>query len=207
MRLRSFLPASLALALALGVPATTLAHTELAESSPADGAQLDAPPSEVVLTFEGEVSAESAFTVTDATGATVGTGSLDLDVAERNVLRADITATEVGTYTAAYAVVAEDGDTVEGEVTFTVGSPTPSAQPDTAVPAHRGSNAFVVGLALVAGAMALAVVAAQVAAGAHRRAAHRTRGGISVDSCPKCDSARIGSGSLSASARAASSAG
>ncbi len=158
MRLRSLLPASLALALALGVPAAAIAHTDLAESSPADGAQLNAPPSEVMLTFEGEVSAESTFTVTDGTGATVGTGSLDLDVAERNVLRADITATEGGTYTVAYAVVAEDGDTVEGEVVFTVGSPGPSAQPDTAVPAHRGSNAFVVGLALVAGAMALAVV-------------------------------------------------
>ena len=157
MRLRSFLPASLALALALGLPAATLAHTDLAESSPADGAQLDAPPSEVVLTFEGEVSAESAFTVTDATGATVGTGSLDLDVAERNVLRADVTATAAGTYTVAYAVVAEDGDTVEGEVTFTVGSPTPSAQPDTAVPPSSGSQTFVIGLAALAGALTLAM--------------------------------------------------
>lgn len=81
MRFRFVLSAAAALGLTIGLPMGAFAHTELTESSPADGAQLDEPPTEVVLTFEAEISEDSTFTVTDSDGTEVGGGELDLDLA------------------------------------------------------------------------------------------------------------------------------
>lgn len=159
MRYRFVLGFAVALTLMLSLPALAVAHTDLIDSSPADGAQLDEPPTEVVLTFEGEVSDDSSFTVTDADGDQVGSGELDLDVADRNVLRGEVSITEDGTYTVAYTIVGEDGDPIEGEVTFTVGEVGAGATPpDTAVPAPGvGLNAPMLGLGLllIAGGLAL----------------------------------------------------
>ena len=132
-RLRRFTPLVLAIAL-LALPAVASAHAELVSSDPADGAVLDAPPSEVVLTFEGEVTDESGFTVSDADGAEVGTGELDLDVAERNVLRGAVTITEPGTYTVDWTGVAEDGHPETGSYTFTYEPVDDGESPDTALP-------------------------------------------------------------------------
>jgi methionine-rich copper-binding protein CopC len=160
MRLRFVLGHAMSLALLLGVPALAMAHTDLIDSSPADGAQLDEPPTEVVLTFESEIGDESSFTVADADGSEVGSGELDLDVAERNVLRGEVSITEDGTYAVAYMIIGEDGDPIEGEVTFTVGEVDAGAPPppDTALPAPGSPlNASVlgVGLLLVSGGLAL----------------------------------------------------
>ena len=159
MRFRFVLSVAVALSLMLGLPALAAAHTDLIESSPADGAQLDEPPTEVVLTFEDEVSEDSSFTVTDADGNEVGSGALDLDVADRNVLRGEVTITDDGTYTVAYTIVGEDGDPIEGEASFTVGEGDPgAAPPDTAVAAPAaGLNASLLGLGLLFSAVALAL--------------------------------------------------
>ena len=158
MRFRFVLGAVVAFGLTLGLPVAALAHTDLAESSPADGAQLEEAPTEVVLTFEGEISEGSTFTVTDADGTEVGNGELDLDVADRNVLRGDVTITQDGTYTIAYSILGEDGDPIEGEVTFSVGEERGgTTAPNTAMaPAAGLSPALLgVGLLLAAGALAL----------------------------------------------------
>lgn len=158
MRFRFVLGAVVALGLTVGLPVAALAHTDLAESSPADGAQLDEAPTEVVLTFEGEIGEDSTFTVTGADGTEVGSGELDLDVAERNVLRGEVTITEDGSYTVAYTIVGEDGDPIEGEVTFTVGEATGgTATPNTAMAPAVGPNPTLfggVGLLVLAGILA-----------------------------------------------------
>lgn len=157
MRLRFLLGAVVALGLTLGLPMAALAHTELTESSPADGAQLDEPPTEVVLTFEGEISEDSTFTVTDADGTEVGSGELDLDVADRNVLRGDVTITEDGTYAVAYSIVGEDGDPIEGELSFAVGEAAPgTTAPNTAMMPAAGLNPAPLGVGLIAAAAVLA---------------------------------------------------
>ena len=158
MRFRFVLGAVVALGLTLGLPVAAVAHTDLAEASPADGAQLDEAPTEVVLTFEGEISEDSTFTVTSADGTEVGGGELDLDVAERNVLRGEVSITEDGTYTVAYSIVGEDGDRIEGEVTFAVGDQSGgTTTPNTAMAPAAGLSPtlFGVGLLLVAGVLAL----------------------------------------------------
>lgn len=158
MRLRFLLGATLALGLMLGLPLAALAHTELTESSPADGAQLDEPPTEVVLTFEGEIGEDSTFTVTDATGTEVGSGGLDLDVADRNVLRGDVTITDDGIYTIAYSIIGEDGDPIEGELSFTVGETAPdTTPPNTAMMPAAGPNPALLGVGLISAAALLAV--------------------------------------------------
>jgi len=114
--------AALLLALALSaVPAAAVAHAELVSSTPPDGAVLTAVPDEVVLTFSEEVDVDlSEFTVSVA-GAVVGTGSVDLAVAERNVMRGPLAGDAVGAYSVSWVAVATDGHAEEGIITFTVG--------------------------------------------------------------------------------------
>lgn len=140
-------PAGLLLAVLLAaIPATALAHAELVTTEPAAGGTLDAPPTDITLSFDGELSPDgSGFTVTDATGAEVGSGALDLEVAERNVLRGDVTADADGRYEVAWSAVAIDGHREEGSFAFTVGSTQPA--PDTALP--RPTPVFAIGLILV----------------------------------------------------------
>jgi methionine-rich copper-binding protein CopC len=162
--------AGLALAVALlAVPAAVAAHAELVSSDPAAGAKLDKAPTEVTLTFNNEIDPEgSSFEVTDADGTVVGNGAIDLTVADRNVMRGDVTITDPGVYTVSWTSVALDGDKLTG--TFSFGYATdqkvPKATggedevgPDTAMPAPSGSGAplvaFGIGLVLVSGGLAV----------------------------------------------------
>src|SRR5262245_5479087 len=69
-----------ALVLSLAFLTIASAHAELVSSDPVAGAKLTAAPAKVTLVFSEEISdkeSESNFTVTDESGATVGTGKLD----------------------------------------------------------------------------------------------------------------------------------
>jgi methionine-rich copper-binding protein CopC len=112
--------AALALGAALAaVPAVAAAHAELVSSDPAAGASLDTAPSEVTLTFDDELDPDgSSFTVTDHHGEVVGTGAVDLGVADRNVLRGTVTITEPGVYTVGWTVVGIDGHEIGGAFQF-----------------------------------------------------------------------------------------
>ena len=138
-------------ALLLAVPSTAAAHAELASSDPAAGATLDEPPPRVVLTFGGGLDPDgSGFTVTDADGAEVGAGTVDLGVAERNVLRGTVAIEADGTYEVHWTAVAEDGHPEEGTFTFAVGGP---VAPDTAMDPTvdiRPLGLILVGLAVMA---------------------------------------------------------
>ena len=89
--------AALALGAALAaLPAVAVAHAELVSSDPEAGANLDAAPSEVTLTFDDELEPDgSGFTVTDHHDDEVGSGTLDLDVADRNILAGGVSISEV----------------------------------------------------------------------------------------------------------------
>jgi methionine-rich copper-binding protein CopC len=126
------LTAPLAAALLAALPSVTSAHAELTATDPAAGAALDDPPAEVVLTFDGELDPDgSGFTVTDADGSEVGSGGVDLQVAERNVLRGAVSIDDEGIYVVAWTAVAGDGHPERGSFEFRVGE---AAQaPDTAL--------------------------------------------------------------------------
>jgi len=118
--------------LGLALPSVATAHAELVSSQPADGSTLGEPPSEVILTFAGELSPDgSGFTLTDAGGAEIGHGEVDLSVADRNVLRGAVSIRRDGPYEVVWQAVSIDGHAEEGTISFRVG-PIPDA-PDTAL--------------------------------------------------------------------------
>lgn len=153
--MRSTVAAVAALALA-GVPALAAAHVELTASSPEAGAVLTTAPDEVVLTFEVEIAPDgSSFSVTDAAGTEVGTGTVDLQVAERNELRGPVEIDESGVYTVSWVALASDGDAVTGEFEFSYRSPATGELADTALPNPRPPATTFIGALLVVGAVAM----------------------------------------------------
>ena len=140
-----------AAAILLTLPAAVSAHAELVSSDPAPGDRLDEAPSEVTITFDGELAPESGFTVTDGDGHEIGAGELDLDVAERNVLRGAVTITEPGVYTVAWTAVSDDGHPEEGSFTFGYDAdPTgTSTAPNTALPRAADDPLVRIGVTLL----------------------------------------------------------
>jgi methionine-rich copper-binding protein CopC len=122
-------------------PAAALGHAGLVSSSPADGSTLDAPPTEVVLIFDAELDPDqSTFSVTGPGGVEVGAGQVDLTVADRNVMRGPVHASELGAYLIAWTARAADGDETTGSLSFSVaGSGSVS---DSAVPVPNRHNAL-----------------------------------------------------------------
>jgi methionine-rich copper-binding protein CopC len=126
----------------LAVPTVASAHVELISSSPGSGENLDSAPTEVTVTFDDELDPDlSSFTVTDANGDEVGSGEVDLTVAERNVMTGAVSITAAGVYTVTYTVGGVDGHVLEGAFSFGLNAleqiPEPTGgeeEPDTAMP-------------------------------------------------------------------------
>lgn len=133
--LRRAAPLAAVLLLFLVAAAPVAGHSEIVAATPADGARLERAPSEVVLTFSEELDpAASGFRVLAPDGSLSGTGTVDLDIADRNVLRGPVEAGGNGTYTIEWTSAAADGHEETGTLTFHVG-----AEPlaNTAMPAPR----------------------------------------------------------------------
>lgn len=164
MRRARLMLALTAAACLASAPAGVLAHAELVSSSPATDAQLEDPPREVTLTFDGELLPDgSGLVVTLAGGGEVGTGGLDLDVADRNVIAGEVTITEEGLYVVAWTAASVDGHAASGEFSFRYGDA--ENAPDSALPAPEGPGGL-----LLAGAALLALALLTAAWTARRRA-------------------------------------
>ena len=157
--------ATLALIVA-ALPAGVAAHSGLASSSPAADAELDAPPERVTLVFASGLRPDgSGFIVTDARAASVGTGALDLTVADRNELSGTVAITESGVYRVAWTAVAADRHRETGELTFTVDiEPDGVTPPDTALSRLSGSLRTL-GVTVLLGAAAVGLRRARRAPG------------------------------------------
>jgi len=163
----------IALCAMLVTPGAVAAHAELTGMDPEAGAELDGPPTEVVMTFDGELDPEmSGFVVSGPGGSEVGAGEVDLEIAERNEMRGSVAITEPGEYEVSWTAVAGDGHPEEGSFTFTVADPdaSPQENPDTAMPAAPSVPGP--GLPVLAGLGLLAIAALSVA----RRSALGVRG-------------------------------
>ena len=120
--IRSLLAVIVAIA-HVGVASPAFAHDELVGAAPATGAQVDALPPEIVLTFSGVLLDEPAATevvVTDAGGASLTGGDPVLDGTK---LTQPLTGTASGVVSVIWRVVSSDGHPVSGEYSFTVGDP------------------------------------------------------------------------------------
>ena len=122
------------LVLAAGVNMAA-AHSELAESNPADGAVLDEPPEQVWLSYTEELdTAGSSLTVVDQNGQQVddGNGGVDLNDLDHQRMVVSLPASLAnGNYIVRWtAVSADDGDATKGAIGFTVrGAATVGEQP------------------------------------------------------------------------------
>ncbi len=160
MALSFLLPVSLA------TPAA--AHTELVESTPQDGQQLDAPPTEIVLRFSEELLADTVtVTLTDSSGALFRVAPM-LDETTLTAPWPDGLAGDA--YTINYRVVSLDGHPVTGSVAFSYPgdtSPAPSlpaaatagATPEAEADTPEGSSNSNAGVWVAVGIVLIGVAA------------------------------------------------
>jgi len=113
--------ATLAATLLLGVggAAPAQAHDRILSSDPADGAQLEAAPAALTMTFSTEpLAVEPQVVVTDAAGAVVAQGAPTIEGTSATFpWPAELTGS---TYTVAWRVVSSDGHPIEGTFSFAV---------------------------------------------------------------------------------------
>jgi methionine-rich copper-binding protein CopC len=118
---------------ALAMPAAVAGHAALDTSTPADGAVLTTPPTEIVVTYSQGLDDGSSIVLRDASGTEIARAvPASIGVKE---MRATFAPLAPGTYTIESTTFSsEDGEGPEREtVTFTVLEPTPA--PPTATPA------------------------------------------------------------------------
>jgi hypothetical protein len=110
-------------------PAAAFAHAELESASPADGAVLEAPPTEIVFTYTEELDPSgSSLTLHDARGTQLAAGGVD--PSDDLVMRIDPPELVAGAYEIrSTALSAHDDHLERNVVTFTVTEPTPPPTP------------------------------------------------------------------------------
>lgn len=131
MRFRQAVTAILLTASTLVLTATpAMAHAELIDSDPADGASVATAPARVRLTFNEPVTpAPNVVEIVGPDGVawTVGTPTIS-----GAVVTAPVQANgPAGAYTLTYRVVSGDGDEVTGDVAFTLTTPATTTPPPT----------------------------------------------------------------------------
>lgn len=116
------------------------AHVVFVTSSPQPGSNLSTAPSQVSITFDDELDPDlSSFSVAGPGSTEVGSGEVDLTVADRNVMTGPVIITAAGTYTVSYNVAGVDGHALAGSFSFgyqattTIRGSTSNEGPDTAM--------------------------------------------------------------------------
>lgn len=108
-------------------PAPAQAHDTLVSSDPAPDSVLDSVPTEVTLTFSGEIVGDggaNAIVVTDASGAEVNGG--ELTVNGETVTQPLSPDAGGGTFGVVWRVVSSDGHPISGEFMYQVAAPAPT---------------------------------------------------------------------------------
>lgn len=131
MRFRQAVTAILFTASTLVLTATpAMAHAELIDSDPADGASVATAPAQVRLTFDEPVT--PAPNVVEIVGPDNTTWTVGKPTISGAVITAPVQANgPAGAYTLTYRVVSGDGDEVTGDVAFTLTTPATTTPPPT----------------------------------------------------------------------------
>ncbi|MBF4994028.1 copper resistance protein CopC [Arthrobacter gandavensis] len=137
--LAAALLAAFAAVLFLAAPAH--AHDELVSSNPADGAVLDAAPSEIELVFSSELmDLGNQVIVEDSAGNNVAESE---PVLTRETLTLAVPALDAGDYNVNWRAVSSDGHPITGTFSFTVNASegAETAAPETAAASPAASEA------------------------------------------------------------------
>lgn len=106
----------LALGLAL-IWGTTLAHTQLSSSAPADNATLATAPEHLELTFSTDVRL-TALSLVDSAGTSYELGALP--TATQRAFSVTLARLPAGAYSVAWRAVGADTHVVSGEIHFSI---------------------------------------------------------------------------------------
>ncbi len=113
---------------ALLLPATVLAHAELATVVPADGSTVEGTPAEIVLTFTEALGANSSIQLVGPGGEQVA--SAGPSASDAAVMRLTPPELAPGEYTIRWTAASGDGHIERGTSSFlVVAAPTPSPTP------------------------------------------------------------------------------
>ncbi len=123
------------------------AHSELLESSPAAGAELERPPTSVFLAFSDPLGEGSTVDLVDEGFRSIGGAAAVIDPVRPEAMTLALANLEPGVYTVQYhAVEAADGHAVDGSFSFRVlpsaatATPEPTTPPVTAVEATQAGQ-------------------------------------------------------------------
>lgn len=120
-RSRSSTLLALAACAALGVPAPARAHAVLVDSSPRDGAVLEAAPDEATLRFNSRIEKRlTRVGLEDAAGRSLPVERVERAGEPPDLLTVRLPALAAGSYRLTYRVLAVDGHATPGLVRFTV---------------------------------------------------------------------------------------
>jgi methionine-rich copper-binding protein CopC len=98
-----------------------LAHATLQSAAPAQGAQLAAPPKEVMLRFNEKLEGTfSTIQVLDGQGKTVTADKAAVGPADATTLTLALPALQAGQYTVQWVAIGADGHRRKGSYTFSV---------------------------------------------------------------------------------------
>lgn len=154
---RVLVVALLAVLVGLGGTGTALAHNQLIDSTPEDGAQVESGPDEVRLTYDQPV--REGYNTVNVIGPDGSYWTDDEVRVEGNEVVAPVRDLgPAGTYTVGYRILSNDGHPVTGKVTFDLtqeGNGTPAPPPEEATEEDSGDIPV---WPWVAGAVVLALV-------------------------------------------------
>ncbi len=123
------------------LPAVVSGHAEIKTPTPRDKSTVTEPITEISATYTETLAKDSRLKVTDSTGATVATGSVDPDNDKRMVATPE-QPLESGTFTVASTAIAKDLHVERERWTFTVEVPaTPAPTPVVTPPASSSPTA------------------------------------------------------------------
>jgi len=102
--------------------ATAFAHPRLVRATPAVEGTVRTAPSDVTLRFNEKLEpAFSSVVIRDSAGKQVDKGDVQLDKADRRIMRVSLPPLTPGVYKVEWRVVAADTHKVEGDFTFRIG--------------------------------------------------------------------------------------
>ncbi|NHM31534.1 copper resistance CopC family protein [Neobacillus terrae] len=101
------------------------AHSSLENSTPKKGEAVTQPLHEIKLDFDTKLKSASSFTIKNESGNIIQ--SDNIKTAENNLVGTFKNALENGTYTIHWKAISIDGDTLEGNLPFTVHAKTTAA--------------------------------------------------------------------------------
>lgn len=103
------------------LPAVLYAHARLTSSSPADGAVLDAAPTEIRLTFSERPSVAVASVVLVVGSDSIHLSPVSVDTADRKTVIAPVSrALRPGVYQVVWRVASRDGHPIRGAYSFVI---------------------------------------------------------------------------------------